>query len=315
MSNKAVFLDRDDTLIDDPGYISDPDQVKLLDGVAEALIELRKMGYKLIVVSNQSAVARGIVTEKVLSKIHERLEKLLAQEGAKLDKIYYCPYHPDGVIEKYRKESGHRKPGSGMIVSAAQDMDIDLANSWVVGDSDRDIQAGRNANCTTILLENTTHSRDPQGALFEPDYRAVNMKEVVNIIKKHNRMAKDMEIQQGQQTQTAKTIESIMPLRTAEKVESEFETSTGEEQNKTDKLLAEILDQLRRNQRTEMFGEFRVTRMVAGIIQIVVLFCMLISAWLLMSPTRSTDSVLISLGFAAVLQVMSLTFFIMQRHK
>ncbi len=81
MSNKAIFLDRDDTLIHDPGYINDPDQVSLLDGVPEALAELKKMGYLLIIVSNQSGVARGIVTEKALAKIHERLEDLLADQN------------------------------------------------------------------------------------------------------------------------------------------------------------------------------------------------------------------------------------------
>lgn len=314
MSNKAVFLDRDDTLIDDPGYINDPDQVKLLDGVAPALVELRRMGYKLIVVSNQSAIARGIITEKVLAKIHERLEQLLARQGAKLDKIYYCPYHPDGVIPKYRQESNLRKPGPGMILAAAEELDIDLSQSWVVGDSDRDVQAGKNTNCTTILMEKPSHTRDPQGVLFEPDYRAVNMKEVVNIIKKHNRTAENMETQQDQYTQTSKAIEQIIPLRTTEKVKSEA-SENDTPTDRTDRLLAEILEQLRKNQRTEMFGEFRVTRLVAGIIQVVVLFCLLISVWLLMDPERSTESVLISLGFTGVLQVMSLTFFIMQEKK
>ena len=105
MPDKAIFLDCDGTLIEDPGYINDPGQVKLLDGVPEALIEFGVMGYKLIVVSNQSAVARGIVTEKVLGEIHNRLKQLLAEKGASLDRIYYCPYHPDGVVEKYHKES------------------------------------------------------------------------------------------------------------------------------------------------------------------------------------------------------------------
>ena len=126
MANKAIFLDRDDTLIEDPGYISGPEQVKLLDGVPEALIEFGAMGYKLIVVSNQSGVARGIVTEKALDEIHDRLKRLLAEKGAHLDGIYYCPYHPEGLVRKYRKESEDRKPNPGMLLTAADQMDIDL---------------------------------------------------------------------------------------------------------------------------------------------------------------------------------------------
>ena len=128
MANKAVLLDRDDTLIEDPGYINHPSQVKLLDGVAESLAELRAMGYKLVVVSNQSGGARGIGTEQVLGEIHDRLKTLLAEKGAYLDAIYYCPYHPDGIVPKYRKESDLRKPGPGMILQAAQEMDLDLSH-------------------------------------------------------------------------------------------------------------------------------------------------------------------------------------------
>ena len=93
MGNAAIFLDRDDTIIEDPGYINDPEQVKLLPGVTDALSQLKKMGYKLVVVTNQSAVARGMVSEEVLEEIHERLRKLLGRKRVYLDGIYYCPYH------------------------------------------------------------------------------------------------------------------------------------------------------------------------------------------------------------------------------
>jgi len=169
MANKAVFFDRDDTLIADPGYINDPDEVKLFEGVPQVLIELKDMGYKLVLVSNQSAVARGIVTEQVLGKIHDRLEQLLAQNGAYLDKIYYCPHHPDGVIKKYRKESKLRKPEPGMLLIAAKELVLDLENSWMVGNSPTDIEAGRAAGCSTILIDDPLHSRNPQGEKTEPD--------------------------------------------------------------------------------------------------------------------------------------------------
>jgi len=145
MSEKAVFLDRDDTIIKDSGYINDPEDVNLLPGAARGLLQLRSMGYKLVLVSNQSGVARGIVTEKALGDIHERLEELLAKEGAYLDGIYYCPYHPEGSVAKYRRESELRKPNPGMLLRAAEQFDIELGASWAIGDSQRDIEAGLRA--------------------------------------------------------------------------------------------------------------------------------------------------------------------------
>src|SRR4030042_980387 len=157
MSNKAIFLNRGDTLIEDPGYISRPEQVKLLDGVDKTLIELKSMGYKLVVISNQSGVARGLVSEETLDEIHNRLKQLLAEKGASLDRIYYCPYHPDGVIEKYRKESDWRKPKPGMLLNAADEMEIDLGQSWMIGNSISDIEAGLKAGCKTILINHPSH--------------------------------------------------------------------------------------------------------------------------------------------------------------
>ena len=313
MANKAVFIDRDDTLIEDPGYINDPDQVKLLDGVPEALIELKQMGYKLIVVSNQSAVARGIITEQTLAKIHERLEQLLARHGAALDKIYYCPDHPDGAVARYRRESNWRKPEPGMLLAAAEEFDIELTDSWLVGDSARDIDAGKTAGCTTILIENATHNRTLEPGATTPDYTAVNIKEVANIIKKHNR-TKKMETEKIEtthdRTKTEQLITPLVPDRPA--VNNQRPSTKGPTQ---EQLLKEILEQLKRNQRIEMFGEFSVTRLIAGIVQVIVLFCLLISVWLLMSPARQLESLFISLGFAIVFQVMALTFFVMQGQK
>jgi D,D-heptose 1,7-bisphosphate phosphatase len=200
MSDKAIFLDRDDTLIEDPGYINDPEQVKLLDGVPEALIQLKALGYKLIVVTNQSAVAHGIVTEKVLGEIHERLKQLLAEKNAFLDRIYYCPYHPEGVVPKYCKESNSRKPSPGMLLKAAEEMDIDLGQSWCVGNSSRDVEAGLQVGCKTILIDKPpAHQRQPASSLspagVNPDYKAVNIKEAVNIVKKYLRSSSEQQKQ------------------------------------------------------------------------------------------------------------------------
>ncbi len=315
MPDKAIFLDRDGTLIEDPGYISNPDQVKLLDGVAEALAEFKALGYKLIVTSNQSGVARGIVTEKTLEETHNRLKQILAEKGGYLDKIYYCPYHPDGVIPKYRKESDWRKPNPGMLLAAADEMDIDLSRSWVIGNSSRDVEAGLRAGCKTILLDNPSHDKKIELGQVNPDYRAVNMKEAVNIIKKHHRSSRQPDVEPEPTPPpepVLQTVEQPTEQHTAQQAAPEQE-GTGRET--TEQLLTRISDQLKKIQRADMFGEFSIMRLIAGVVQIIVLCCLLISVWFLMAPNRQDNSVLIALAFAMVLQMMSLTFYIMQGRK
>ncbi|MFA5554507.1 MAG: HAD family hydrolase [Phycisphaerae bacterium] len=316
MANKAVFLDRDDTLIEDPGYISSPEQVKLLDYVSESLIELRRLGYKLIIVSNQSGIARGFLTEKTLGQIHERLEELLLKEGAKLDKIYYCPYHPDGAIPKYRKDSDWRKPKPGMFLAAAKEMDIDLSKSWAVGNSSRDIEAGYNAGCKTILVDDIKHSLKIEPGRRTPDYKAVNMREVVNIIKKHDRNLETVEEdkQLRQEAPVQQPPEIIEPPKVL-KPQKELYKKELSEKNSTEVLLREILEQLKKNQRQELFGEFSITRFMAGFVQVVALTCLVISIWLLTSPSRNFESIIISMAFAVFFQLAALTCFIIRSQK
>lgn len=321
MSNKAIFLDRDDTLIEDPGYINHPDQVELLDGVPEALIELKELGYQLIVASNQSAVARGIVTEKVLAQIHDRLQQLLAEKGASIDRIYYCPYHPEGAVAKYRQESDWRKPKPGMLLAAAKEMDIDLRVSWMIGNSDRDIEAGARAGCKTIRIDQPERDKSSeQGTTLtriKPDYSAVNLREAVNLIKRCRRGTDEamQETQPPPETQPQPE-RPEMPERQIAEEEPQPELPEQETVgDRTEQLLSEILQQLRNTQRTEMFGEFSVMRLLAGITQVVVLFCLLMAIWFLTSPARSYNAVFVALSFAAVLQLMSLTFYIMQERK
>jgi len=319
MSDKAIFLDRDDTLIEDLGYINHPDQVKLLDGVAEAIIELKAMGYKLIVVSNQSGVARGIVSEEVLGQIHGRLRQLLTESGVHLDGIYYCPYHPDGVVPKYRKESDWRKPNPGMLLAAADEIDIDLSRSWLIGNSSRDVEAGLRAGCKTILINQSPHHKLPEPGQPNPDYKAVNMKEAANIIKKYHRSSREP-LAQDQSASISQTRPASQDAEHHfhQPETTQPETAPKEQKNSSDRveqLLNSILGQLKGMQRDHIFGEFSIMRLIAGIVQIIVLFCLLISIWFLMSPTKQVDSVLITLGFAILLQLMSLTFYIMHGRK
>ena len=176
----AVFLDRDGTLIPDPGYISNPDQVELFPKVGDAIRRINQSGYLSVLVTNQSVVARGDIDEGGLKLIHDRLEQLLGREHAHLDAIYYCPHHPDvgipGENLKYKIACTCRKPGLGMIERAVADMNIDLAQSWMVGDTSTDIEMAWRAGIRSILVGTGQGGRDgryPLRADFEvPDLAA-----------------------------------------------------------------------------------------------------------------------------------------------
>ena len=185
MPNKAVFLDRDDTIVDDPGYIQSPEQLRLIPGVTDALKQLKLMGYLLVIVTNQSGIARGFLTEEDLETIHHELKRQLAAEGVIVDGLYYCPYHPDGEVKDFSIESNLRKPNAGMLFLAEEELEIDLKKSWMIGDSYRDVQAGKEAGCRTILVDVPGKIREKKPADPEPDRKAVNMREAVNIIRMH----------------------------------------------------------------------------------------------------------------------------------
>lgn len=153
---KCVFLDRDGTLNRYVGFLRDIDELELLPGAAEAVRKINESGYLAIVVTNQPVIARGEVTVPELREIHNKLETLLGQEGAYLDAIYYCPHHPHkgyaGEIPELKIDCDCRKPKPGLLLRAARDFHIDLAASYMVGDSDSDVQCGRNAGCTPVRL-------------------------------------------------------------------------------------------------------------------------------------------------------------------
>jgi D,D-heptose 1,7-bisphosphate phosphatase len=154
MSSVAVFWDRDNTLIKDPGYICDPGQVELLPGAAAALKRLAAAGFENIIITNQSGLARGLFDEAALERVHDRVVALFAEQGARIDAIYFCPFlaTSEAKVDKYRKDSELRKPRPGMILQAALERKIELAGSWMVGDAVHDAQAGRAAGCRTILI-------------------------------------------------------------------------------------------------------------------------------------------------------------------
>ena len=152
---RAVFIDRDGTIILNDGDLGDPEGVALLPGAAGAMRALHHAGYALVVVTNQGGVARGKYDEAAVHATHERLEQVLRREtglGRVVDAFYFCPFHPEGTVERYRREHPWRKPAPGMLLEAAREHGLDLATSWMVGDQERDAQAGAAAGCRSILI-------------------------------------------------------------------------------------------------------------------------------------------------------------------
>lgn len=148
----AIFLDRDGVLIEDTGYVSDPEPIILLPGVGEALRRLRAAGYRLVVTTNQAGVALGKFTLPTLAATHDRLVALLAEEEVVLDGIFYCPHHGKYHVAPYNIACDHRKPDAGMLRSAAAALGIDLSTSWMIGDRESDVQAGQSAGCRAIRI-------------------------------------------------------------------------------------------------------------------------------------------------------------------
>lgn len=149
---RAVFLDKDGTLIVDVPYNVDPSQIRLAPGAAEGVRLLREAGYRLAIVSNQSGVARGYFPESALPAVWERLRELLATEGGGFDAVRYCPHHPRGVVTAYAGVCDCRKPLPGLLHRAAADLGVDPTDAWMVGDEPKDVEAGRRAGCRTVLV-------------------------------------------------------------------------------------------------------------------------------------------------------------------
>jgi D-glycero-D-manno-heptose 1,7-bisphosphate phosphatase len=151
MSNCAVFLDRDGTINEDPGYLGEPSNVKLFSGAAKSLSNLKsKLNCKLIVISNQSGIARGLITKQMVESVNQRINELLLTEQTSIDAFYYCPYHPDYSSDE---ECECRKPSPKLVFEAAKDFQIDLAKSYFVGDTSSDVICGFNAGLKTILVK------------------------------------------------------------------------------------------------------------------------------------------------------------------
>ena len=182
---RAVFLDRDGTLIPDMDCLRNADELELLPGVAEALHELNLQGWRTVVVTNQPVIAKGFCDEAELQKIHNKLESLLAREHAFLDRIYFCPHHPEkgfpGERPELKIDCACRKPKTGMIQKAVAELNIDLKQSWLIGDTTTDMQTAKNAGLKSVLVQTGSAGRDGK---FDapPDFVCNDLRQAVEVI-------------------------------------------------------------------------------------------------------------------------------------
>jgi len=152
VGRRAIIMDRDGTVCEEVGYVNHVSRVRLLARSATAIRRANEAGFQTVIVTNQAGVARGYFDEHLVDEVHDRVREMLASDGARLDGLYYCPHHPEVGAAPYRKACDCRKPRPGMLLRARDEMGIDLARSYMIGDSVRDIEAGHRAGATTVLV-------------------------------------------------------------------------------------------------------------------------------------------------------------------
>jgi D-glycero-D-manno-heptose 1,7-bisphosphate phosphatase len=185
MALKAVFLDKDGTLVDDVPYNVAPERIVLSTGAGAALRLLARLDYRLFVVSNQDGIAFGRFGEPDMACVHDRLQELLLREQLTLDGFYYCPHHPEGSVAGYAVDCHCRKPYPGLLLRAAQEHGVDLRASWMVGDILHDIEAGNRAGCRTILLDNGNETEWRLGPRRVPTRMAPDLYTAAVLIASH----------------------------------------------------------------------------------------------------------------------------------
>jgi len=183
---KAIFIDKDGTLIPDVPFNADPELITLHDDAAPGLIKLQNEGFLIIVITNQSGVALGYITEGQIREVEKRIVELLADHKIRLTGFVYCPHHPEGVIPEYSIDCECRKPQPGMLIDAADTWKIDLKASWMIGDILNDVEAGNRAGCRTILIDNGGESLWEEGPYRKPHFIAKNILQAADYILIHN---------------------------------------------------------------------------------------------------------------------------------
>jgi D,D-heptose 1,7-bisphosphate phosphatase len=292
MKQPAIFFDRDNTLIVNDGHLADPAKVQLIAGAADAIARARGLGFRVVTISNQSGVARGMFGEETVIAINEKMDQLLLDQNprAKIDRHEFCPFHPEGTVEQYRKESELRKPRPGMILRAAEELELDLAASWVIGDAPRDIEAGHAAGCRTILVFDPTLPASGAAlaaTVVEPDETVANVAEALDVI----------EALVGTESLHQHSVKSSRPAAVA-----------NADMVRLEHLLQQVLDQVRR--RNEHVPEFSLGKMLAGITQILAIALAVASYFY-----KPTGEPLMPILVAIFLQAMTVALLMMGRER
>ena len=285
MAERAVFLDRDNTIIANDGYLGDPSKVKLLPGAAAALASLRRLDFRIIVVSNQSGVARGMFDEAAVEAVNaEMVRQLRQQAGAHVDASYYCPFHPEAVIPEYRMDHDWRKPKPGMLKAAAEAFGLDLSRCWMIGDMARDIAAGAAVGCRTILLTDPETPPQPQESspAVTPNFVVRTLPDAARIIVR----------EAGSQANTppapASADAPAAPAATLESIASDPSLADSiaakiaaacPRPEPLRPVLEEMLQQLRHINRHNNMPDFSLSILLATIGQVVALAMVAVAAW------------------------------------
>lgn len=295
MAERAVFLDRDNTIIANDGYLGNPSEVKLLPGAAAAIASLRRLGYRIVVVSNQSGVARGMFDEAAVESVNqEMIRQLKQQAGAHVDASYYCPYHPDAVVPEYKLDHEWRKPRPGMLKAAREDFNLDLAQCWMIGDQPRDVAAGASVGCRTILLsdpETQLEGNDNVPAIT-PNFIVRTLADAARIIvREGNSPNRDSAPVPLISTETISISEETSKNASTEPASAGCARDvdalaaaiiakvTPHAAEPIKPILEDILQQLRNAHRKSDLAEFSLSLLLATIIQAAVVLCLAVGVW------------------------------------
>lgn len=320
MRRPAVFFDRDNTLIISDGYLGDPAGVRLIAGAADAVARVRQLGYATVVISNQSGVARGMFGEDAVHAVNSRLDEALAEQNAAavIDRHEFCPFHPEGTVEQYAKESELRKPAPGMILQAAEKLALDLPRSWLIGDAPRDIAAGKAAGCHTILFQDPKLPVSPAASetpTVLPDHFVQSLKDAIDIIERAALASASRASESAQPTEppaaspiaTTRTPVDSLKLPTMHKASSASPGSRAVELQRMESLVEQMLQEMRKREPARVEHAFSISKMVAGVVQVLAL-----AALALASKAENPQNTLL---LAIMLQLFTIALLIMGRQR